>query len=94
MPPKRNRAKQAARSQNDRRPILQNLRTTNRAEWQRIWDEHSNLTQCPVCHEDRGPNVIWDSPMNSDVPMRCPHFLPNLWHTVRCFRTEKGTRGR
>jgi hypothetical protein len=63
------------RIQNDRRPILQNLYTTDRAAWRRIWDEQSRVAQCPVCLIERGPRVMWDGPMSSDVPTRCPHFL-------------------
>ena len=63
-----------SRMSNDPRPELQRLHVTDPDKWQRIWDEHGSGTECPICnfpHEDD----VWDSPMNSDIPTRCPHFL-------------------
>ena len=69
-----NNAEICVRQSRDPRPILQQLKITDRAAWQRIWDD-GRVAQCPVCHAERGPGVIWDGPMNGDVPTRCPHFL-------------------
>jgi hypothetical protein len=82
------------RSQNDRRPILQDLYFTDRAAWQRIWDEQGRVPECPVCHTERGPDMITDGPMNSDVPTRCPHFLctacwQNLYNRYEEGHTEE-----
>jgi len=61
----------------DSRPVVTpHLMDTDRQEWDRLWDLHSE-TECPVCLE---MPEISDGPMNSDVPTRCLH-----WACMRCW---------
>ena len=70
----------------DTRPIVsRRLQDENPEEWRRLWDLNRTGGQCDVCHEV--PDVL-DTPMNSDIPTRCTH-----WLCVRCWdRIARGDR--
>ena len=56
----------------DTRPLITpRMREQSRQEWDRLWNLN-RTEECPVCHEKP---AVWDGPMNSDIPTRCPHFL-------------------
>lgn len=48
------------------------MRAASPERWQQIWDD-SKVSECPIC-TFAPPHIVFDGPMNSDVPTRCTHW--------------------
>ena len=63
----------------DTRPLVtQRMFQEDREQYDRLWSMNE-VEECPVCFERAD---VWDSPMNSDIPTRCTH-----WICVPCWET-------
>ena len=65
----------------DTRPIVSpQLRAENPEEWRRLYDLNQIVGTCSVCLE---VPVVEDSPVNSDIPTRCTHWLcTDCWRRI------------